>query len=150
MDIDRTGDEDRCTRSRAGGPAQQRGDVSCGFRLPIAKLVLFVAALIALGAPQTLAFAASHPYAAADIVTDEEPISGEDYPPETIEEPSEPMIVDDLRTVGVMVAAACRTDRHERSGRAQEESILVFAEPTPSIASHVSSVSHAKSGTLLI
>lgn len=112
MDINRTLDQDRCRGTPAGGPAQRRGCVSGGFRLAVAKLVLFAAALIALGIPQALALAASHPYVAWDLLTDEEPMPGEDYPVETIEEPSEPLIVDDLRTPGVALAAS-RTGRHE-------------------------------------
>ena len=99
MDIERTGDRDRGSRRRAGGRAQQRGSVCDGFLLRVAMLVLFAAAApIAIGMPQELEFAANHANAAVEIVTDREPVIGEDYPFETIEEPIEPLIVDDIRT----------------------------------------------------
>lgn len=101
MDIDRTGDQDRCSRTPAGRPARQRGGVSYGF-LPLAKLVLFAAALLTMNNPQALALAARHAYIGADLVTDEEPRPGADY--DAVEEPPEPLIVDDLRTEGVAVA----------------------------------------------
>jgi hypothetical protein len=106
MKHERTGDRrDRTSRLVAGGGKKERGYASDPFSLLVAALVLLAAAaLIAIGMPQALESTASHAYASTAILTDRGP--EEDQPPQAAEEETEPFIVDDVRTEGVMDAFA--------------------------------------------
>jgi hypothetical protein len=95
---------ERSSRLVAGAGKQERGYASDPLLLLIAMLVLLTAAaLIAIGMPQALEIAASHANASTVILADRKPKEGQT--PEATEE-TEPFIVDDVRTEGVMHAYA--------------------------------------------
>ena len=73
-------------------------------RETLAAALRFLATVIVLSAMVT---SMPHALELATIpsVTDREPATVEDYFPEPVEEPIEPLIVDDIRTEGRMVAS---------------------------------------------
>lgn len=107
MDNERTRDQENSSGRPGGGRGREPGSAADGFLVLVALLVMLAAAaLIAISMPQVLEIAANHANASTAILTDREPKDEEDQAPEAAEEKTEPFIVDDVRTEGVMYAFA--------------------------------------------
>ena len=97
----------RSSRLVAGGGKQERGYASDPFLVLIATLVLLTAAaLIGIGMPQALEIATRYADASTAILPDGELEDEEGQAPEETKKKLEPLIVDDVRTEGVMRAYA--------------------------------------------